>query len=250
MKTEQLHKLLEEVAKQERSVESALEVLRSLPYEELDFAKLDHHRALRTEVSEVVFGPGKTPEQVLTIAERFLASQGRVIITRPTPPTLGRITQAYPQAHYAETARILYIGDFPTPGEQPYVAVVSAGTSDAPVAEEAAVTLELHGLRAVRIYDVGAAGIHRLFDHLEAIWEAAAVVVVAGMEGALATVIGGLARTPVIAVPTSIGYGASFQGLAALLAMLNSCAPGVSVVNIDNGFGAGICAYLIARRTK
>jgi len=247
MNLDDLRTLLEQIQRQERSVDSALEALRHLPYEDLDFARLDHHRKLRTGVAEVVYGPGKTASQTLEIVRRMLSARGQALVSRPTPEAVEAVQSEFAQSRYYETARLLAVGNFPQPAETPFAVVVSAGTSDQPVAEEAAVTLELHGVRAVRIYDVGVAGVHRLLDHLETLWQARVVIAVAGMEGALATVLGGLVSAPLIAVPTSVGYGASFQGVAALLAMLNSCAPGVSVVNIDNGFGAGVCATLILR---
>jgi len=232
-------------------VDQALELLRDLPYKDLQFAHLDHHRALRTGVGEVIFGQGKTPQQVVQIVQSFLDNHGRAIITRTTPGIVASVQERFPQTRHFEAARMLSVGEFQLPSShKPFVAVVSAGTSDIPVAEEAAVTLELHGTHVQRIYDVGVAGLHRLLDHREVLWDASVIIAIAGMEGALATVIGGLVSSPVIAVPTSVGYGASFKGLAALLAMLNSCAPGVSVVNIDNGFGAGVCAHMIARRDK
>jgi len=247
MQPDQLRSLLAEVAAGRRSVESALDDLRDLPYEDMGFARLDHHRALRTGIPEVVFGQGKTPPQVAAIVDRFAAHGGRAIVTRISPEAVALVRSAHPDARYAELARMLTVGDFPQPPEDPFVAVVAAGTSDLPVAEEAALTLELLGTRAERVYDVGVAGLHRLFAKLDLIRRAAAVIAVAGMEGALATVVGGLVACPVVAVPTSVGYGASFGGLAALLTMLNSCVPGVAVVNIDNGFGGGAFAHLVAR---
>jgi NCAIR mutase (PurE)-related protein len=251
MHQDYLRSILQAVAEGKRPVDSALDDLRNLPYEDLEFANLDHHRALRTGVGEVVFGGGKTPEQVAAIVDRFVEAQGRALVTRASPQMVDLVRRSHPDARYYEIARLLAVGEFPVPDPQgPFVAVVSAGTSDIPVAEEAALTIELHGARVERLYDVGVAGLHRLLDRRQILWQAAAVVTVAGMEGALATVVGGLVSVPVIAVPTSVGYGASLNGVAALLAMLNSCAPGVSVVNIDNGFGAGVCAYMIVRGQK
>lgn len=250
MNPDQLRSLLSEVAAGEKSVEDALENLRTLPYEDLGFARLDHHRALRTGVPEVIYGQGKTSSQIITIIERFVARSGRAFATRIPAEALALVREKFPEARYFETARILTVGDFPPPTDGPFVAVASAGTSDMPVAEEAAVTVELLGTSTVRIYDVGVAGLHRVLDRLDILRQAEAIVAVAGMEGALATVVGGLVSCPVIAVPTSVGYGVNFGGLAALLTMLNSCVPGVAVVNIDNGFGAGVLAHMIAKRCK
>lgn len=248
MQPDQLRSILTEVAAGNRSVEAALDDLRDLPYEDIGFARLDHHRALRTGIPEVIYGEGKTAAQVAAIVDRFVARSGRAIVTRVSPAAVALVTASHPQARHAEQARLLTVGDFPAPPESPFVAVVAAGTSDLPVAEEAALTLELLGTRAERVYDVGVAGLHRLLAKLDLLRRAAALIAVAGMEGALATVVGGLVACPVVAVPTSVGYGASFHGLAALLTMLNSCVPGVAVVNIDNGFGAGAFAHLVARQ--
>jgi NCAIR mutase (PurE)-related protein len=248
MLPDQLRALLTEVAAGHRTVEAALADLRDLPYEDMGFARLDHHRALRTGIPEVVFGQGKTPSQVAAIVDRFVARSGQAIVTRITTEAVALVRASHPNARYVELAHMLSVGDFPDPPESPCVAVVAAGTSDLPVAEEAALTLELLGTRAERVYDVGVAGLHRLLARLDLLRTAAAIIAVAGMEGALATVVGGLVACPVIAVPTSVGYGASFGGLAALLTMLNSCVPGVAVVNIDNGFGGGAFAHLVARK--
>jgi NCAIR mutase (PurE)-related protein len=230
--------------------EQAAERLKNLPYEDLGFAKVDHHRALRRGFPEVVFGAGKTPEQILAIADKISGRGQNLLVTRTTAMVHGLLEARLPAARWHEAARsvsILASPPAPLPGR---VAVVCAGTSDVPVAEEAAVTAEFLGAEVDRIYDVGVAGLHRLLDRAEAIRRARVVVVAAGMEGALPSVVGGLVEAPVIAVPTSIGYGASFQGLAALLAMLNSCASGVAVVNIDNGFGAGYMACAILRASE
>lgn len=216
----------------------------------VDFAVLDHGRAQRTGMPEVVFCQGKTPAQVVEIIGRLLANEGRALATRASNEVADAVLAAQPQARWHAAARSITVGGGPAgplPGAAPYVAVVTAGTSDIPVAEEAAVTLEFLGQPVRRVFDVGVAGIHRLFNRLELLQGAGVVIAVAGMEGALASVVGGLVHCPVIAVPTSIGYGASFGGLAALLAMLNSCAPGVAVVNIDNGFGAAVHAHHIMR---
>jgi len=250
MDPEQLRALLSEVAEGTKTIEDALANLRDLPYEDLGFARLDHHRTLRTGVPEVIFGQGKTPTQVTAIVERFMARSGRAFATRVSLEAVASVREKYPEAKFFETARILTVGDFTQPADGPFVAVASAGTSDMPVAEEAAVTIEIMGTRAERVYDVGVAGLHRVLDRLDILRQAEVIVAVAGMEGALPTVVGGLVACPVIAVPTSVGYGASFGGLSALLTMLNSCVPGVAVVNIDNGFGAGVLAHMIAKRCK
>jgi NCAIR mutase (PurE)-related protein len=228
---------------------AAAERLKTLPYEDLGFAKVDHHRALRRGFPEAVFGAGKTPEQILAIVERIVAGGQSVLVTRTDTGVHDLVRSRHPGARYHAAARCLTVAvrePQPLPGR---VAIVCAGTSDVPVAEEAAVAAEFHGASVDRVFDVGVAGLHRLLDRTATLREATVVVVAAGMEGALPSVVGGLVDAPVIAVPTSIGYGASFHGLAALLAMLNSCAPGVSVVNIDNGFGAGYLASLILRKT-
>ncbi|MFM8322938.1 MAG: nickel pincer cofactor biosynthesis protein LarB [Chloroflexota bacterium] len=247
MNCDQLRILLEAVASQACSVDQALGTLRDLPYEDATAAIIDHHRGLRTGVPEVIYGAGKTPEQIVVIIERMLAHSGSAIVTRASRAAVEAVLAHHPQARDYAVARLIAVGEFAPPPPGPYVAVVSAGTSDLPVAEEAALTAELLGTRVERVYDVGVAGVHRLLDKRQVLWDAACVIAVAGMEGALATVVGGLVACPTIAVPTSIGYGVSFNGLAALLSMLNSCAPGVSVVNIDNGFGAAVCAHMIVR---
>ncbi len=215
----------------------------------MDFAELDHQRSGRTGMPEVILCQGKTPEQVVAIVSRMLTKEGRVLATRASVETAQSVLAAHEGARWHELARVLTLGDLPPapPEDAPFVAVVTAGTGDIPVAEEAALTLEFLGHRARRVYDVGVAGIHRLMNRLELLRQARTIIAVAGMEGALASVLGGLVACPVVAVPTSVGYGASFGGLAALLAMLNSCAPGVAVVNIDNGFGAAVHAHQIMR---
>ncbi len=247
MNRDQLRSLLDDVARGETPVDRALDVLRDLPYADATAALVDHHRSLRTGVPEVIYGAGKTPEQIATIVDRMVKVDGSAIVTRASRAAVEAVAVNHPDLRDYAVAKIIGVGTFPTPKEGSFVAVVTAGTSDLPVAEEAAVTVELLGTRVERIYDVGVAGVHRLLDKRELLWQADAVIAVAGMEGALATVIGGLVDCPTIAVPTSIGYGVAFNGLTALLAMLNSCAPGVSVVNIDNGFGAGVCAHMILR---
>jgi NCAIR mutase (PurE)-related protein len=251
MKVDGWLSILEEVAAGDLSPQEALESLRTLPYEDLrvdgahPFARLDHHRQLRTGVPEVVFGQGKTPAQIAAIVERLAAREGRALVTRAAPEAAEAVRAVLPEARYFELPRMIAIGEFPPVQAEPYIAVLTGGTADLPVAEEAALALEWLGTRAERLYDVGVAGVHRLLDKLESIRGAQVVIAVAGMEGALATVVGGLVACPVIAVPTSVGYGASFNGLAPLLTMLNSCVPGVAVVNIDNGFGAGVFAHRI-----
>ncbi|MGE5559053.1 MAG: nickel pincer cofactor biosynthesis protein LarB [Bacillota bacterium] len=246
MDTQKIEILLEQVKKGEISVEGALTKLRTLPYEDLGFAKLDHHRSLRQGAAEVVYCPGKTPEQVGEIFRRLSALNRSVMATRATLDLYEHVKKECPQAQYHMLARMI-VFQHRAPDLSGDVLVISAGTADLAVAEEAVVTASVLGSKVTKLYDVGVAGLHRLLDHLEHITRARVIVVVAGMEGALASVIGGLAKSPVIAVPTSVGYGASFNGLAALLSMLNSCAAGVSVVNIDNGFGAGYLAHIINR---
>jgi NCAIR mutase (PurE)-related protein len=221
--------------------------LRDLPYEDVGFAEVDHHRALRTGFPEVVLGQGQTPEQIATIAQKLAARSDRLLITRADVDAYTAVKEKVPDAAYHASARAITLDRAREP-KLPGVAVCCAGTSDLPVAEEAAVTAELAGSSVERLYDVGVAGLHRLLDKMPALRAANALVVVAGMEGALPSVVAGLVSAPVVAVPTSIGYGASFRGLAPLLAMLNACAPGVAVVNIDNGFGAGYLAAVINRQ--
>ncbi len=251
MDIERLRTLLEQVKTGETPIEQALDDLRSLPYEDLGFAKVDHHRALRNGFPEVIYCPGKTTEQILLISERLIARSHVVLASRASQEVADATLARFPGSVYHEMARMLVIpGVDLLPSETPVrplgtVLIVSAGTADLPVAEEAAITAETMGSPVERLYDVGVAGIHRLLGNQERLFAANVLVVVAGMEGALASVVGGLVARPVIAVPTSVGYGASFGGVSALLTMLNSCATGVGVVNIDNGFGAGYLAHLI-----
>lgn len=227
------------------SPEEALLRLRMEPFEDLGYAKPDYHRALRQGIAEVIYGAGKTPEQIAGIVKALRdKNQKTILITRLSAEAADRLRQELALEYYAQ-ARVGIIGDIPAPDGVGKIVVATGGTSDIPVAEEAALTAEALGNEVTRLYDVGVAGIHRLFAHLEAIQSARVIIAIAGMEGALASVIGGLADCPVIGVPTSVGYGASFNGLSALLSMLNSCASGVSVVNIDNGFGAGYLASMI-----
>ena len=241
-----LRELLAGVAEGRTSIDAALGDLRTLPYEDIGFAKVDHHRSLRDWVPEVILGQGKTPEQITAIALTLLERSDRMLVTRIAPDAAAMLLAAVPDARHHEIARCVTVERVAAPKQQGIV-VLCAGTADLPVAEEAAVTAEIIGNDVKRIYDVGVAGLHRLLDQLPILREARALIVVAGMEGALPSVVGGLVSAPVIAVPTSIGYGASFGGLAALLAMLNSCAAGIGVVNIDNGFGAGYLAASINR---
>jgi len=237
--------LLHEIRLGSVSPDDALAKLCTEPFEDLGFAKLDHHRELRQGVPEIIYGAGKTPEQIDGIANAMLGKGQRLIlITRLPPDTAGILKKTLPLQYY-QTARIGIIGNIPQPDGIGSIVVATGGTSDMPVAEEAAVTAEALGNEVVRLYDVGVAGLHRLMARLDALMEAQAVIAIAGMEGALASVVGGLVDCPVIGVPTSVGYGASFGGVSALLSMLNSCASGVSVVNIDNGFGAGYLASVI-----
>lgn len=241
----QTKQLLQQVRDGRISVDDAVLRLKSAPFEDLDFAKVDHHRALRQGAAEVIYGSGKTVEQIVRIAES-LRSQGAetVLVTRIAQEVANEINPQI-EIKYFDVAKIGIIGKIPAPSAAGQIVVATGGTSDMPVAEEAAVTAEALGNRVVRLYDVGVAGLHRLLSNLEPLMSARVVIAIAGMEGALASVIGGLVDCPVIAVPTSVGYGASFGGVAALLSMLNSCASGVSVVNIDNGFGAGYLASMI-----
>jgi NCAIR mutase (PurE)-related protein len=247
MNQEQIRQLLEQVASGNLEPDKALEQLRDLPFENLGFAHIDHHRALRTGFPEVIFGQGKTREQILSIAERIIEHGSQMLATRLAEDAAQALLERFPQAEYDTLARTVLVPAPQTPPQTGLVAVVSAGTSDLPVAREAVVTAQAMGAHVEEIYDVGVAGLHRLLAYREQLQKARVIVVVAGMEGALASVVGGLVDIPVVAVPTSVGYGASFQGVAALLAMLNSCASGVVVVNIDNGFGAGYAAALINR---
>ncbi len=247
MNQEQMRSLLEMVRAGAIDVETALERLRHMPFEDLGFAKVDHHRALRHGMPEVVFAKGKTPAQVCEIAGRLLENSPNVLVTRADETTAARLKEMCPAAEYFPLSGAVRVwGDRSIHGKGK-IAVISAGTSDIPVAEEAQVTAEVMGNIVEPIYDIGVAGIHRLMTNRERLAQARVVVVCAGMEGALPSVVGGMVSCPVIAVPTSVGYGASFHGLAALLGMLNSCASNVTVVNIDNGFGAGYVASLINR---
>lgn len=242
-----LHKLLEDVRAGSVDVDLAMERLRHLPFEDLGFAKVDHHRALRCGMPEVVFGKGKTALQIVEIASRLLERAANVLVTRAEPDAAAALKERYSDAEYFPLSKVLRVWRDRTIHGKGKLAVVCAGTSDLFVAEEAFLTAEVMGNDTYAINDVGVAGIHRLINNRERLTEARVIVVCAGMEGALPSAVGGLVSCPVIAVPTSIGYGANFGGLAALLGMLNSCASNVSVVNIDNGFGGGYVASLINR---
>jgi hypothetical protein len=247
MNQEQLRSLLEQVREGAVDVEAALARVRHMPFEDLGFAKVDHHRELRHGMPEVILAKGKTPGQVVSIAKHLLAVSQNVLITRADAATVAAIEQNLPGGEHFELSGAVRFWRDKTVRGKGKIAVVCAGTSDIPVAEEAQVTAEVMGNTVESIYDVGVAGIHRLMESRARLSEARVLVVCAGMEGALPSVVGGLVSCPVIAVPTSVGYGASFNGLAALLGMLNSCASNVTVVNIDNGFGAGYVASLINR---
>ncbi|MFC6179701.1 nickel pincer cofactor biosynthesis protein LarB [Lactiplantibacillus daowaiensis] len=240
-----LAQLLQQVASQNLSVEAALAKLDTPQTADLGFAKVDLARQQRTGYPETIFGAGKTARQIIAIIQTMQQESPYVLCTRVDAEKAAAVQAEVPAAQYDVTARCLVVGQRATPKTDQTIAIVTAGTSDLPVAEEAALTAEVFGNHVTRVFDVGVAGIQRLFDQLDVIRAAQVVIVVAGMEGALASVVGGLVDKPVIALPTSVGYGSSFQGLSALLTMLNSCAEGVSVVNIDNGFGAGYCASVI-----
>lgn len=245
MQKKELELLLTKVADGSIEPQEALLQIKMEPYKDMGFAKLDTHRGIRQGACEVIYGAGKTKEQILKIAREMVKEHEKtVLITRLCEEAAGYVKEALP-LRYFEQCRIGIVGEMPEKGGKGKIVVATGGTSDIPVAEEAALTAEVYGNEVVRLYDVGVAGIHRLMDHLEDIMSARVIIAIAGMEGALASVIGGMADCPVIAVPTSVGYGANFGGLSALLSMLNSCASGVSVVNIDNGFGAGYLASMI-----
>ena len=247
MYQDQLRSLFEQVRDGAVDIDAAIARMRHMPFEDLGFAKVDHHRALRHGIPEVIFAKGKTPDQVVAIAASLLQNSRNVLITRADPVCAAAVAAELPGAEYSDlSGAIRFWGDRTIYGKG-RISVVCAGTSDMPVAEEARITAELMGNEVDAIHDIGVAGIHRLMSNRERLTEARVIVVCAGMEGALPSVVGGMVSCPVIAVPTSVGYGASFHGLAALLGMLNSCASNVTVVNIDNGFGAGYVASLINR---
>ena len=238
-------KILEQYKNNEITLEAALLELKKQPFEDIGYAKVDFHRKIRQGAAEVIYGEGKTPEQIIGICRAMIENgQKTILITRLSKESADIVSQAHELTYHAQS-RIGIIGEMPKPGGIGKIVIATGGTSDIPVAEEAALTAEVLGNEVVRLYDVGVAGVHRLLAHLDLLMDASVVIAVAGMEGALASVVGGLVDCPVIAVPTSVGYGASFGGVSALLSMLNSCASGVSVVNIDNGFGAGFSASRI-----
>ncbi|MBI2626136.1 MAG: nickel pincer cofactor biosynthesis protein LarB [Candidatus Nealsonbacteria bacterium] len=239
-----LKKVLKNFKNGKISEKELLQYLKFLPFRDLDFAKIDHHRTLRRGLPEVILGQGKTKEQIIKIV-REIAKYDNVLITRTNEPVFNEIKKIYKESEYNELARTIVIRKNKSRVKRGKILVLTAGTSDIAIAEEAAVTAELFGNKVEKIYDVGIAGIHRLFANLDKISKSSVIIVVAGMEGALPSVVAGLTDKPIIAVPTSIGYGASFKGIAPLLTMLNSCSPGVAVVNIDNGFGAGYLANMI-----
>lgn len=245
MNKKDIRKLLESVKNNEIELEEAMQSLEDLPFKDLGYAKVDNHRELRVGYPEIIYCAGKTPEQIRGIVEVMMKKGNNILGTRASKEAFLAVKEICPSAEYDEISKILKINNREIELTDTYIAVVTAGTSDIPVSEEATITAEFLGNRVERIYDVGVAGIHRLFDRIDVIRGAKVVIVVAGMEGALASVIGGMIDKPLIAVPTSVGYGANFGGLSALLCMLNSCASGVSVVNIDNGFGAAYSASMI-----
>lgn len=242
----EIRQMLEAVQQGTMSVDEALLAIKKEPFADIGYAKVDLHRSVRQGAAEVIYGAGKTPAQMIGIIGAMLTHhQKTILITRLAPQAAQEIAQVYPQLDYHAEARAGILGPMPAPSGIGRIVVATGGTSDIPVAEEAALTAEVHGNQVLRLYDVGVAGLHRTLHHMDEIMSASVIIAIAGMEGALASVIGGLADCPVIAVPTSVGYGASFGGVSALLSMLNSCASGVSVVNIDNGFGAGYLASMI-----
>lgn len=245
MDLNEVKELLQNVKNGSMDVEKALEKLQDLPFKDLGYAKIDNHREIRVGYPEVIYCAGKTIEQIKGIIEFMVTKKNNILGTRASKEVYEAVKSICPKAEYNEEARTITIKNKEMETTNTYISIVTAGTSDIPVAEEAAVTAEIFGNKVQRIYDVGVAGIHRLFDRLEIIRQSKVIIVVAGMEGALASVLGGLVDKPVIAVPTSVGYGANFGGLSALLCMLNSCASGISVVNIDNGFGAGYLSSMI-----
>jgi NCAIR mutase (PurE)-related protein len=241
----QLEEILAKVHRGEMTPRKALEILGDYPYEDLGFAKVDHHREVRRGFPEVIYGLGKTDEQILKIAKSIVKKGGNLLITRVEAATYAKVKKAIPKAEYNALGRTVFLKQKPAVPGKGKIFILTAGTSDIPVAEEAFVTLGLLGNEVERVYDVGVAGLHRLLGEYGKIKEARVIITVAGMEGALPSVVAGLFGVPIVAVPTSVGYGASFKGVAALLAMLNSCPGGVAVVNIDNGFGAAYLASLI-----
>jgi NCAIR mutase (PurE)-related protein len=247
MNREKIRTLLDEVKSGSLAVDEAMEKLKSLPYDDLGFAKIDTHRAMRTGFPEVIFCQGKTTDQVREIVRKMLPQTPVILGMRAGEDVYHAVREVAEKVEYRKAARAIVVGHVPEPDSKGLILIVSAGTADMPVVEEAAVTAEVMGNRVEKLFDVGVAGVHRLLGNREKLYAAKVIVVVAGMEGALPSVVGGLVDKPVIAVPTSVGYGANFHGLSALLTMLTSCVPGIGVVNIDNGFGAGYLAGLINR---
>ena len=247
-----MKQLLQQVKQNELTIDEAVEKLRHLPFEDLGFARIDHHRQIRQGFPEVIYCPGKTPEQIVQIFTALAAKGNNVLATRAEQNVYDAISQTgqFPKARYKKSARAIILEQKELPQSKSVLPIITAGTADLPVAEEAKVTAEIMGQRTELICDVGVAGLHRLLGHVPKLQQANVVIVVAGMEGALASVVGGLVSCPVIAVPTSVGYGASFEGLSALLTMLNSCSSGVTVVNIDNGFSAAVAATLINKKIE
>ena len=250
MNEQTLHRWILEARHGRRTPKALIQSLRRLPFEDLGFARLDTHRQLRRGLPEVVFAEGKTPPQLIVIARRLIAAGDALLMTRVAPEVFAAIRSRVPQLRYHPVARLAYRLPPRRRSARGLALVITGGTADLPVAEEAALTLELLGSRTARLYDLGVAGIHRVLHQWKLLQRARVIVVIAGMEGALASVVAGLVRCPVVAVPTSVGYGASFQGIAPLLTMMNSCVPGIGVVNIDNGFGAGYLAHVINQPPK
>lgn len=248
---EKLKELLAKVKSGDTEIEEAFEELKLLPFEDIGFAHIDHHRSIRQGFPEVILGSGKTAKQIISIIERLENKGANILVTRVNEEQAGKITKRLPRVTYDPTSRTVFrINNESASRSKGTILIITAGTSDIPVAEEAVITCELMGEPIEKLYDVGVAGIHRLLAHTKLISKASVIIVIAGMEGALASVVGGLTDKPIIAVPTSVGYGASFGGVASLLGMLNTCAPGVAVVNIDNGFGGAYMASLINRNTN
>jgi NCAIR mutase (PurE)-related protein len=244
-----LKDLLLKLSRGEISVEEGLQRLKDLPFEDIDLACIDHHRGLRRGMSEVIFGEGKDAEDIIAIMGSMIKQDENILVTRLSPDKARKVKEKYPKCNYNQRARVLTLTQKPLKiSGSGIILIISAGTSDIPVAEEAAITAEFMGNEVETIYDVGVSGLHRILANRERLEKASVIIVVAGMEGALPSVVGGLVGRPIIAVPTSVGYGASFGGITALLGMLNSCASGVTVVNIDNGFGAGYAASVINRK--
>lgn len=242
---ERIKKILTDMKSGRLDVDQALLLLKDLPYKDLGFAKIDHHRKMRRGFPEVIYGQGKTPEQIIAIARKIISHDGILLVTRTNKAVYVKLKKAFPRVKYDEKARVIHYRKIASSPKKGTVLIITAGTADIPVAEEARITLEVMGDSVITLYDVGVAGLHRILDKKDIIESANVIIVIAGMEGALASVVSGLVSKPVIAVPTSAGYGASFAGIAPLLTMLNSCSPGVAVVNIDNGFGAGYMASMI-----